>query len=121
MRHITIEPEAISEFKNFASCPNNVFPESLDHIQLVVSDNDNLIDYELFDQNDISLYIPGWYDNNRCHPASWCDWDGINGYALAVLFGHARVYATKNPVMPSTIESGWTFASFPESIFGDAK
>ena len=99
MQLITIEHEAIETFTNQWPCHG--FPNDLDIIQTVFADNDDLVDYELFDENDNSLGTAN-------------DYPYLDQMALSALFDDAKEHATKNPVLPNMIDAGYTFAAYSE-------
>jgi len=96
---ITIEQEAIETFTDQWPCHG--FPDDLSHIQTVFADNGDLVDYELFDENDNSL------GTQTDHPY-------MDGIALSVLFGDAKEFKIKKPMLPNMIDTGYTFAAYSD-------
>lgn len=101
MKIITIEREAIDTFKDSWQCHG--LPENLDLIVAAFAPNGDLVDYDLCDKNDNVIETDSY----------WVHHEGSG--SLAALLDDAQEHATKNPVIPGTISTGYTFAAYPES------
>ena len=97
MKIITIEREAIDTFK--VSWPCHGLPENLDLIVAAFAPNGDLVDYDLCDKNDNVIETDSYEGSG----------------ALPALLDDAQQHATKNPVIPGTISTGYTFAAYVES------
>ncbi len=97
MKIITIEREAIDTFKDSWQCHG--LPENLDLIVAAFAPNGDLVDYDLCDKNDNVIETDSYEGSG----------------ALPALLDDAQQHATKNPVIPGTISTGYTFAAYVES------
>ena len=95
---IAIELPAIEEFED--SCPCHGFPDELSYIMLVMADNGDLVDYDMFDEHDKEIELSPYADE----------------LALSALFDDAFKYAIRNHQPSNMIDTGYTFKNYPNTL-----
>ena len=97
---IAIELPAIEQFEDRYSIREYGFPDELDHIMLVMADNGDLVDYDMFDEHDKEIELSPYTDQ----------------LALFALFDDAFKYAIRNHQTSTMIDTGYTFNNYPNTL-----